>query len=106
MIFLLHSYCEFTEHYSDHSVWDVDVDDVKELYLDFMLSEALSFNLVVNSHYLNVMDFEKLNSHLTLEEFNKKSKEWRKYLRKYNIQWFIKEKLVGVQLEYKKVYPI
>lgn len=83
------------------SVWDVDCDDVESAYKDFMIKSSEEMNIVINPHWLNVMNHDIHNSHLDEEEFKTLVKKWEGFLRDWSIEKFIEKKLDGVKIEYK-----
>ena len=100
MIYIRTKYDQLCEDTSIIGVYQVYSDDVEKEYLKFMLQKATELNLVVNPHWLMVMNYELHNSHLTKTEYNKKSKEWVKIRRQWNIAKFICDLLNGHKLDY------
>ena len=73
-------------------------------YKDYIQTLAKEgYNLVVNPHWLNVMDYELHNSHLNKSDYNRSKKDWNKLLKTYNISNFILEELGGKELEFKTI---
>ena len=103
MIYIRTRYDSLCETNDITGVYQVDCDDVKEQYNRFMIEKAIEINLNVNPYYLNSLDYSLHNSHLSKSEFNRKSKEWKKTRRIWNIDKFILEFLKGVKLEYKEI---
>ena len=84
-------------------VYQVGCKDADEKYKAFMLQKASVLNLKINPHYLNAMDYENNNAHLTAQEYHSKSNQWEKTLRTWNIGKFICDELRGVKLDYKVI---
>lgn len=100
MIYIVKKYCEIAESYIIDRLWEVNCNNVGEKYRNFMLDKAQELNISINPEYLNVVD----NSHLTLEEFAKKQKQWKKIRRQWNINKFIHEILNGTKVKYEELY--
>lgn len=103
MIYIRTKYDQLCEDTSIIGVYQVYSDNVEKEYLKFMLQKANELNLVVNTRWLMVMNYELHNSHLTKTEYNRKSKEWVKIRRQWNIAKFICECLNGYKLDYTVV---
>jgi len=91
------------EFHHIHNVWEVDCDNIQELYIQHMTEEASRMDLVINPYWLNPMDYLIHNSHLSKSDFNKKSKQWREFRRNFTIDHFIKDVFQGVKHEYKVI---
>ena len=108
MIYILEEPYDETDYYSRYvpsQVFEVeDGIDVEQQYKDYIQTLAKEgYNLVVNPHWLNVMDYELHNSHLTKSDYNRNKKAWNKLLKVYNISNFILEELGGKELEFKTI---
>lgn len=104
MIYILEKYCDLSEHYVVDSVWDVPCKDVKESYNLFMRAKADEMRIVVNEHWLNIMNRKDHHPHLSSEEYKQKEKEWNKILRRWNIKRYINDVLKGYKLEFETLY--
>ena len=102
MIYIRTDYDSVCETTSIVGVYDVNCEDVEEKYKLFMLDKASEINLNVNPHWLNVLDYELHNSHLSELDFNEKCKEWKKIRRQWNIAKYITEILKGYKRQYKE----
>jgi len=99
MIYITNKYSDDYNHIQN--VWQVDVDNAEELYLKFMIDKSIEMNIIVNPHWLNIMDYTKCNSHLTKNDYNILSKKWKKFLHSWNLDRYIFEKLHGTKLDFK-----
>lgn len=77
------------------NVWSVNCDDVEQKYIDFIHEKAKEINIVINPHWLNVMNWEDHHKYLSIEEYKFKEKQWQKIRRQWNIDKFIAEVLKG-----------
>jgi len=98
-----------TSRYSDYysyieSVWDVNFDNVEELYAEFIIEKSVEMNIVINKHWFNIMNYDDHNKHLTKTQYNNLSKKWKKFLILWNKDKFISEKLNGIKLEFKNLH--
>jgi len=101
MIAITYKHDMFGEEKYIKNVWSVKVNNPKALYLDYMIGRSeKEFGIVINPHWLNIMDWQKCNSHLKESEYIDKSKEWKKFLRRFDIDWYIQEILGGVKQVY------
>jgi hypothetical protein len=104
MIYITYRESKFsTDQLLIKNVWQIKYDNVEEKYIDFMLQKAKEINIIVNNNWLNIMDWENNNNHLSIEVYRNKVKQWRKIERQWNIDKFISEKLKGVKENYKEV---
>jgi len=85
------------------NVWECDKANIKDLYMKFLLSEANSKNIVINEHRFNIMNFENWHKHLTKAVYKQKEKEWNKFLKSNNVDWFIEVKLLGKKVSYQEL---
>jgi len=50
-------------------------------------------DIVINNYWLNIMNYEDHNTHLSKSQYNKKSKEWTKFLKQNTLKKFVKSEL-------------
>ena len=101
MIYITHYYSDDFRHINN--VFDVENDNVKEAYSQYLESYALFLGIVINPHWYNIMDWEKFHPELTKQQYKAKEKLWKKYLKTNNIDWFIENVLNGKKLNYKEL---
>lgn len=82
------------------NIWKVNINNVDEKYIQFMLEKAKEINVIINPHWLNIMNHKDHNSHLTEGEFKNKSQQWSKIRRQWNVDKFISEILKGIKEHY------
>lgn len=99
MIYVTTSYSDDWTHIEN--VWELDVDNVEELYKNFIKEKSIELDIIINEHWLNIMDYTLFHPHLTKTKYNNLSKKWKKFLRLWNKDKFISEKLNGVKLNFK-----
>lgn len=85
------------------NVWQVDVDNVEELYKQFILDKSIEMNIIIHPYRLNMMNYNDHNSHLTKTEYNNLSKKWKKFQHLWNKDKFISDELNGIKLEFKSL---
>ena len=78
-----------------NNIWDVDCEDVEQRYIEFMREKAHEVNIVINPHWLNIMNRKDHNNHLSIEEYREKEQQWAKIRRQWNVDKFISEVLRG-----------
>lgn len=103
MIYIRTKYDSLCEDTHIVAVYSVICKDVSLEYKKFMIDKAQKINLNINPHWLNAMDYENNNTHLSIDDYNIKLKQWEKILRTWNIGKFICDILKGVKLNYKIV---
>lgn len=77
------------------NIWNVDYEDVEQRYIEFMKEKAHEINIVINPHWLNIMNWKDHNNHLSIEEYREKEQQWAKIRRQWNVDKFISEVLRG-----------
>lgn len=77
------------------NLWNVDCEDVEQRYIEFMKEKAREINIVINPHWLNIMNWKDHNNHLSIEEYREKEQQWAKIRRQWNVDKFISEVLRG-----------
>ena len=110
MIYITETYDKETGVPYIKNVWDVPTREAKEFYEQFIKEQAENRGVVIYAHYggkgnpknFHMMEIQHQNK-LTIEEFKLKSKEWTKFLRQWNFDKFVNEKLKGVKLNFKIV---
>ena len=102
MIYLVREHNDFMEHKVVTSVWDVDHQDAERAYKEYMLGEAEEINLVINPHWLNVMDYINNNSHLDFDDYLAKKSFFQKFRERNPIDKFL-ENIGGRRLKYIEV---
>lgn len=83
-----------------NNVWSINSSTVQEDYILFMQEKAKEINVVINPHWLNIMNWQDHNQHLTIGEYSNKQNQWKKILRQWNIDKFISEVLKGRKERY------
>lgn len=78
-----------------NNIWNVDYEDVEQRYIEFMRERAHEINIVINPHWLNIMNWKDHNDHLSIEEYREKEQQWAKIRRQWNVDKFISEVLRG-----------
>lgn len=78
-----------------NNIWNVDYEDVEQRYIEFMRERAREINIVINPHWLNIMNWKDHNDHLSIEEYREKEQQWAKIRRQWNVDKFISEVLRG-----------
>ena len=77
------------------NLWNVDCEDVEQRYIEFMKEKAREINIVINPHWLYIMNWKDHNNHLSIEEYREKEQQWAKIRRQWNVDKFISEVLRG-----------
>ena len=95
MIYITYENSYFDNRRTVKNVWDVGCYNVEELYIEFMKEKAHEINIVINPHWLNIMNWKDHNNHLSIEEYREKEQQWAKIRRQWNVDKFISEVLRG-----------
>lgn len=103
MIYITHRNINFSEGLSINNVWNVNHQNVEERYIEFMHVKAKEIDVVINPHWLNLMNWQDHNNHLSIGEYGNKEKQWNKIKRQWNIDKFISEILKGTKEHYREV---
>ena len=103
MIYITYRNSNFDNSTTVHNVWSVECKDVEEKYIDFMHDKAKEINVIINPHWLNIMNWQDHNNHFSIGEYSNKEKQWIKIQRQWNIDKFICERLKGTKEYYRNV---
>jgi len=104
MIYITFRDSNFDDSQSIKNVWNLKYEQVDELYIAFMQKKAEVMNIAINPHWLNILNYQDHNNHLTELEYNIKVKEWSKKLKEYNIDKFISEILNGRKEKFFEIH--
>lgn len=86
------------------NIWEIKVDiDPVEEHKKFIHEKAKELGIVINPHWLNLMNREDHNKHLSIQEHQDVEKQWNKILRQWNIDKFISDKLKGKKQKFKVI---
>lgn len=102
MIYITETFDHETEMSFIKNVWDVPTNEAKELYKEFVMDEAQKRALLINIHFFNLMN-KDYHPRMSDDEYKLAKKEWNKFLRQWNIDRFIAEKLKGRKLKFKTI---
>ena len=103
MIYISYRNSNFDNSLSINNVWEVDCNNVQEKYIEFMHEKAKEINVVINPYWLNIMNWQDHNNHLSIGEYGNKEKQWNKIKRKWNVDRFIFEILKGRKRHYETI---
>lgn len=103
MIYITYINSNFDNITFINNVWNVSCQNVEEKYIEFMHEKAKEINVVINPHWLNSMNWQDHNNHLSIAEYVNKEKEWNKIKKQWNIDKFISEILKGTKEHYQSV---
>jgi hypothetical protein len=102
MIYITHYYN--TEFRHIKNLWQLESEtDVKDLYSKFLISESLNQGIIINPHWYNLINHKDHHPNLTVSEYKKQDKYWRRYLKDHSLDWYIEQKLNGVKLKFKEL---
>ena len=88
-----------------HSIWNSDCLDLEIKYKEFIKEEADNRNIVTNTHWLNIMNYEDWHTRLRKDEYKNKSKEWKKFLKEWTFERFLDVKTNAVNQTYMTSFP-
>ncbi len=103
MIYIIKQYDNVSEGSCIIAVIETDL-DIKNIYNEFVYAKAKEMDIVINRHWLNIMNHEDHNTHLTKSEYKKKRKEWEKFLKQNTFLNFAKSELRIIPKEFKTIY--
>lgn len=103
MIYISYRNSNFNNSLSINNVWEVNCNNVQEKYIEFMHEKAKEINVVINPYWLNIMNWQDHNNHLSIGEYGNKEKQWNKIRRQWNVDRFIFEILKGKKLHYETI---
>ena len=104
MIYITYRNSNFDNSLSVNNVWEVSCNNVQEKYIEFMHEKAKEINVVINPHWLNIMNWQDHNNHLSIGEYGNKEKQWNKIRRQWNIDKFISEILHGRKQNFNELH--
>lgn len=103
MIYITYRNSNFDNSLSVNNVWNVKYQNVQERYIEFMHEKAKEINVTINPHWLNIMNWQDHNNHLSIGEYGNKEKQWNKIKRQWNIDKFISEIMKGTKEHYVSI---
>ena len=103
MIYISYRNSNFDNSLTINNVWEVNCNNVQEKYIEFMHEKAKEINVVINPHWLNIMNWQDHNNHLSIGEYGNKEKQWNKIKRQWNVDRFIFEILKGRRRNYETI---
>ena len=103
MLYITYRLTPYNEELTIKNIWNVKYTNVEDRYIEFIHIKAIELNVVISPTWLNVMNFEDHNTHLTEVEYQKKVKQWSKIMRQWNIDKFISEVLKGYKENYTDI---
>lgn len=104
MIYITYRNSNFDDSRTVHNVWSVKCDNVEEQYIEFMNEKAKKINIIINPHWLNIMNWQDHNNHLNIDEYSIKEKQWDKIKKQWTIDKFISEILKGNKENYCNIF--
>ena len=61
MIYISYRNSKFDNSLSINNVWEVNCNNVQEKYIEFMHEKAKEINVVINPHWLDIMNWQELS---------------------------------------------
>jgi hypothetical protein len=104
MIYVTFRNSNFDNSKSIKNIWSVREDDVLQMYINFMKKKAEEINIIINPNWLNLMNYEDHNNHLSIGEYINKGQQWKKITRQWNIDKFISEVLKGTKQNFHELH--
>lgn len=105
MIYITYTQDEFISGHSVKNVWETIIDDAEDSYKRFIAQNAKDrFHIVINPHWLNIMNYKDYHNLLEIDDYNKKRKEWNKFLKEYSFDKYLEEIVNAKKLEFRSVY--
>lgn len=90
------------DYHTIKNVWESDNNNLKEDYKNYMIKKAKDLNIIINEHWLNMMNHNN-NEHLTKEEFKKKNKQWSKILKDWTFEKYISYYNLAKKVEFIEI---
>jgi hypothetical protein len=94
MIYIIQGDYRSSDRFFEHSL-----EDIPTRYKKFIRAAADELGVVINDHWLNIMNHENHHTHLSKEEYKAKEKMWRKFLKSRSPYWFLKEHLKATEVK-------
>ena len=85
------------------NIWNSHCENIDDLYKSFILKESKKRNVIINPHWLNMMNHCDHHTYLSKSEYKKKYKEWNKFLKLWDFDKFIEEKCGGKKIKYNEI---
>jgi hypothetical protein len=92
MVYIIREYDDNCESYTIIGVIETDL-KINKLYSDFVQEKAKEMDIVINPDWLNIANHQDHNTHLTKSQYNKKDKDWTKFLKQNTLLMFVKSEL-------------
>ena len=103
MIYITYRNSNFDNSLTVNNVREVNCNNVQEKYIEFMHEKAKEINIVINPNWLDIMNWQDHNNHLSIGEYGNKEKQWNKIKRQWNVDKFISEILKGRKQHYENM---
>ncbi len=104
MIYITHTHSIIDDSTSIKAVYDSPIDNAKERYKKFMISESEKQGIVINPHWLMMMNHENHHPTLSKEEYKQKNKTWCKFSKSWTFDKFLTEHCKAVKQPYYTSY--
>lgn len=85
------------------NVWESQYVDLQSSYKAFLKKHSIKMGIIINEHWTNIMS-QDVNNHLTKEEYKRKSKEWKRFIKEWTFDKFIEVEGKGKKMKYISSY--
>jgi hypothetical protein len=102
MIYLKTEHCSLSGSSWVSEVYEVDFDNVEELYLNFLRENASKERIKINV-YGDIANHKDHHRHLSSKEYKQTTSDWNKFLKNNDIGTYIIFKLAGKKVNYKQI---
>lgn len=89
MIYVREKYDSYMDYRYIENVYEIDNDDIEEEYKQHIQSLADNIGVIINPHWLNLMNWTNHHPHLTKTEYNRLHKQWNKILKNNPLSKYI-----------------
>lgn len=103
MLYITHTYCQYDTVPIIKNIWESDIIDLEENYKQFLHREAIKRNIVINTHWYNMMNHDIHHKDLNKSEYKKAKKSWEKFLIYHSFDYYIEKYGNGIKKDYKYI---
>ena len=102
MIYIIRDYDSVVETMIIEAVVETSI-NIEKKYKEFILEKAKERGIVINNHWLNIMNYPDYHSHLSIKEYDKASRGWSIFLKRNTLLKFVKSELNLTTIDFKDV---
>lgn len=104
MVYLTYNLSELGECSEISRIWLSDHEDLEDQYREFVLKESLNRGIIINKHWLNIMNHEDHHKKMSEKEYDWAKRGWTIFLGKNNFDKFLGESKLAVEQHVEHIF--